>query len=527
MPNNNGRTGLYVAVVVLGLWQCAVNAQTTYPVIGNAGTGSVQTQVIATRTNDNGTSGLSYRSIPIPTVQDLLEGSGMDLVINGRTVTFNNAMANHIRTVANDPLYVTTATAGYTDIGTTAGHWQLADKLRWNDTSTATSTTQALMYLDPATSRVAIRLNSQIAGNKLDAGLNIGPRGAEPFISCYGNANGNTNDAALFQVEANGDIGTEGGLVVGGDIFGSGFSEFLGDFYTHGDFTADGNAQAATFIGSGAPLTNLNGSNVATGTVGVPVGGTGFNSYTANDMIYASGATTLAKLGINATATRKFIRSVSSGAPAWDALLGEDIAGGTVANVRLSGSAQAAITASHAQNTDTGTDAATWTAGGNVVVGTNLTVGEASSTFGSNVGLGGQTVGIAFGDGGVSANLTIGDGAGTPIMDWSGPFNAQSNLSTGGTLTVASGTPITGHLSATAALNFGLLASLTTSELSITVTGAVAGDSVTVTPTGSPESGLMWAGRADTDVVYVRISDISIAGIDPASRTWRADVWKH
>lgn len=46
-------------------------------------------------------------------------------------------------------------------------------------------------------------------------------------------------------------------------------------------------------------------------------GGTGTGSYTLGDTLYSDGVNSLAKLGANTTATVKFLRSVSSGAPAW------------------------------------------------------------------------------------------------------------------------------------------------------------------------------------------------------------------
>lgn len=50
------------------------------------------------------------------------------------------------------------------------------------------------------------------------------------------------------------------------------------------------------------------------GVIGVTYGGTGFSSYTAGDFIYASGVSSLAKLGIESA--NKFIRSTGT-APAW------------------------------------------------------------------------------------------------------------------------------------------------------------------------------------------------------------------
>lgn len=89
------------------------------------------------------------------------------------------------------------------------------------------------------------------------------------------------------------------------------------------------------------------------------------------------------------------------------------------------------------------------------------------------------------------------------------------------------GTAIVKHLSGTASLDFGSIAANTTAALDITITGAAAGDSVTITPDGVPEAGLVWSGLAGTDKVTVRLGNVTTAAIDPAARTWRVDVWKH
>lgn len=88
----------------------------------------------------------------------------------------------------------------------------------------------------------------------------------------------------------------------------------------------------------------FDGVPVITGSGGVippPQGGTGFSSYTAGDMLYATGVTTLAKLAIGASDE---VLSVNAGAPDWrkivdamiDAAAAIDrakIAAGTVAHV--------------------------------------------------------------------------------------------------------------------------------------------------------------------------------------------------
>lgn len=82
------------------------------------------------------------------------------------------------------------------------------------------------------------------------------------------------------------------------------------------------------------------------------------------------------------------------------------------------------------------------------------------------------------------------------------------------------------HFSNSAALNFPSIASMATAELTIGVTGAVVGSSAAATPNGAPEAGLVWSAYVSAaDTVTVRVANITAGAIDPASRTWRADVW--
>ena len=88
---------------------------------------------------------------------------------------------------------------------------------------------------------------------------------------------------------------------------------------------------------------------------------------------------------------------------------------------------------------------------------------------------------------------------------------------------------IKGHLSESAALNFGAIAANTTAELTITVTGvATTGWTVLVTPEGSPEAGLVWSGQVSaSNTVTVRLGNVTVGAINPASRTYRVDCWRH
>lgn len=99
------------------------------------------------------------------------------------------------------------------------------------------------------------------------------------------------------------------------------------------------NTALSTWAGS-TSITTL--GTVSTGVwnatpISVAKGGCGLSSYTLGDTLYASGATTLAKLAGNTTTTKKFYNQTGTGsasaAPSWDALVAADypvfIASGT------------------------------------------------------------------------------------------------------------------------------------------------------------------------------------------------------
>ena len=76
-----------------------------------------------------------------------------------------------------------------------------------------------------------------------------------------------------------------------------------------GNVTTTGTVEATTLKGDGSNITNLDAEKITTGVLDVDHGGTNIASYTAGDLLYATGATTLAKLGVN---DGKFLKSTAS-----------------------------------------------------------------------------------------------------------------------------------------------------------------------------------------------------------------------
>jgi hypothetical protein len=103
----------------------------------------------------------------------------------------------------------------------------------------------------------------------------------------------------------------------------------------------------------------------------------------------------------------------------------------------------------------------------------------------------------------------------------------STGLSISGSLTVNSGTAITKILSATATLDFGSVAANSFADLTITVTGAALGDTVSIgVPNGSLLNDISFFGWVSaTNTVTVRCSNVSsTTARDPASGTFRATV---
>lgn len=116
------------------------------------------------------------------------------------------------------------------------------------------------------------------------------------------------------------------------------------NFATAADTVVASNASAALTSG----LANLNASNIVTGILVAPRGGTGLSSYVIGDLLYASATNALSALAGNTTTTRQFLTSTGTGsaaqAPAWAALAASDIpagidaakiGGGTISNAEF------------------------------------------------------------------------------------------------------------------------------------------------------------------------------------------------
>lgn len=109
---------------------------------------------------------------------------------------------------------------------------------------------------------------------------------------------------------------------------------------------------------------------------------------------------------------------------------------------------------------------------------------------------------------------------------------ATGAIATEGSLTIGAGTAITKHLSASASLDFPSIAANACQELTITVTGAADGNTVSLgipNALASASSTLAWSGWVSAaNTASVRVCQVAAtATSDPAAATIRADVWQH
>ena len=164
---------------------------------------------------------------------------------------------------------------------------------------------------------------------------------------------------------------------------------------------------------------------------------------------------------------------------------------------------------------------------GLVVVGVN-----AATTVGTDVSVAGDLAVTATTT--LNGDVVLGNAAGDNIAI-TGTVSAATGITassvTSTVLSIGSGQQISKHLSGTASLNFGAIAAQECATASMAITGAAAGNTVSV---GVPyafvieHDAITWSGYATTNVAVVKICNPSVAATpDFAAGTFRVDVWQH
>jgi hypothetical protein len=107
-----------------------------------------------------------------------------------------------------------------------------------------------------------------------------------------------------------------------------------------------------------------------------------------------------------------------------------------------------------------------------------------------------------------------------------GNLEATGSVAITGSLSVGGGTALSKFLSATGSLDFGNTSAQSSADLTITVTGAAVGDSVSIgVPNGSVSANTCFSGWVSaTNTVTVRFNNYSSGAVDPSSGTFRATV---
>ncbi len=81
---------------------------------------------------------------------------------------------------------------------------------------------------------------------------------------------------------------------------------------------------------------------------------------------------------------------------------------------------------------------------------------------------------------------------------------------------------------ASATLNFGSISGGSTSELTVTVSGAQILDTVALGPPSAIESGLVWCAYVSAlNTVTIRLHNSTGSPVDPASAIWKVAVIKY
>jgi len=82
-------------------------------------------------------------------------------------------------------------------------------------------------------------------------------------------------------------------------------------------------------------------------------------------------------------------------------------------------------------------------------------------------------------------------------------------------------------LKGTTTFDFGSIAANTTDETTITVTGAVSGDPVAVTASALESGLVLTAFVSAADTVTVRLGNVTVGAIDPASHVYQVVVFQY
>lgn len=200
----------------------------------------------------------------------------------------------------------------------------------WGAVNLATDTTGQLVVASGGTGAAAFTVNGVLYGNNTSpvqvtaAGTNgtilTGHTGLAPSfdtVSSVLDAIGNTQGNLLYRGASGWQslaVGTSGQVLA---TQGAGADPQWTSIAGVGTVTSvDVSGGTTGLTTSGGPVT-ASGTITIAGTLGAANGGTGLTSYSQGDIVYASGATTIAKLAKDTNATRYLSNTGTSNNPAW------------------------------------------------------------------------------------------------------------------------------------------------------------------------------------------------------------------
>jgi hypothetical protein len=294
-------------------------------------------------------------------------------------------------------------------------------------------------------------------------------------------------------------------------------------------------------LGGNNTIINATGGNVGIGTTGPS------QMFDINSRLTVSSIGELVLTGNPNSGHRPRITLTdTAGIGTWDIQPWSSVGDGYLSILRNTGSGHLVIPSGNVGIGATAPVSLTEIQGGLTTVGSVLTLGTKEPSVVVSDVLGRVNFYAPLDAAGTDANLV----AGSIVAQAEGTFSAASNATsllfqTGssevattkltissagaatftGTVAIGSGTPIAKVMSATDTLDFGNTATLTSTDLTITVTGAAVGDSVAIGLPAAPDANgcfTGWVSAANT--VTVRFNNYSAGSIDPASATYRATV---
>jgi hypothetical protein len=272
-----------------------------------------------------------------------------------------------------------------------------------------------------------------------------------------------------------------------------------------------GSSKLSVTNGAGSIALDVVPANITitdlTGTLTAAKGGTGASTWTKGDILYSSATNTLSKLAVGSTG--QFL-TVTAGLPVWTS---------------STSSPHSLLSTNHPDATP-----ATLVRG-DIIIGsgstpywTRLAIGTTGQVLHAGTEPSWSLVNLAAD---VTGTLPAANGGtGNAYAAFTGPTAARTYTLPDSNATILTTSDLT-VLSASATLDFGSTLTLSSTDLTIAVTGAAVGDTVALGLPVAPDANTCFtAWVSATNVVTVRFNNYSSGPVNPASGTYKVKVLK-